>query len=204
MPRQTQADKRRLALAKKLWPDGLHWGGPSERGYCCVPRLLPFLMLIASDKRVVGALDCRSALVELLCRDHGQGVIEIGNEEEHAFLAGYAGERAVRTWRERVKMLRDAGIIRIAPKGARELGFVQLVHPCDVVATHRATLDAGFVEHFDQRAIEVGAVRADGTPALAGSDAVGPQSQRLEEPARIKPKPVRRGVRLVRVRGVQK
>ena len=126
-------DKKQEALREELWPDSTArvWRAYQEKGYCCLPRVLPLLLRLWNDKRIIGgkAGDCGPVYVELLARGRGQGIVELGNEGEHAYLAGYSGTRAVRSWRERVEGLERAGFIEVKARPNQRVGVVLLVHP---------------------------------------------------------------------------
>lgn len=113
------------------------WQGPDEKGYACVPRVLPILLELAHASAVTGRMDCRSAYVELLTQNWGQGFIDIKDEQAHAMRSGYTSKRGVRTWQERIKVLAKQGFIEIKPKSMREIGYILLRHPNSVVADLR-------------------------------------------------------------------
>lgn len=150
------AQARRRRLKKEFWPAVVPWKGPEEKGYFCSPRSLPLVLLALSSKGVSGEHDPSLVYLELLSRHHGQGVIEMGHEEDHAFAAGYTSNRAVRTWRDRMKVLEDAGFIRTSG-GARKYSRVLLVHPSIAM---KALYDLGKIdqrlwEAYRARQIEV-------------------------------------------------
>jgi hypothetical protein len=126
-------DRKQEALREELWPDSASrvWKAYEEKGYCCLPRVLPLLLRLMNDKGIIGgkAGDCGPVYVELLARGRGQGIVELGNEGEHAYLAGYSGTRAVRSWRERVAGLEKAGFIEVQARPNQRVGVVLLVHP---------------------------------------------------------------------------
>src|SRR5262249_2504832 len=72
--------------------------------------------------------------LELWCKDWGQGIIWIQDEQECAFAAGYTGNRAVRTWKERMFKLVELGFIKTRQEGNREHGQVLLLNPITVCA----------------------------------------------------------------------
>ena len=47
--------------------------------------------------------DPSSVYLDLISRQRGEGVIEMGHEADHVFASGYTGRRAVRTWQERMR-----------------------------------------------------------------------------------------------------
>ena len=138
----TAADKRRRRLREEQFgADSWNevWQGPDEKkGYACVPRVLPVLLQLAHDKAVTLATDCRSTYLELLTRNWGQGFIEIRDEQEHALRAGYTSPRSLRTWRERMRLLKNAGFIEMREKAFRPIGYVLLRHPHKVIGDLRA------------------------------------------------------------------
>jgi hypothetical protein len=85
----------------------------------------------------MGTKDCSKVYLDLLSRDFGQGIIEIRDEEEHAFFSGYTTSRGRRTWQERIRSLEKAGFIKVADKPNRAIGFILLIHPYQVVARLR-------------------------------------------------------------------
>ena len=128
-------DKKRIQLRDQLWPGSSQWiwdfsDKEKVKGFATVPRLLPWVMHLIKHLSTGG--DPSSAYLELWCRDFGQSIIEITDEQECAYAAGYASTRAVRTWREHMLKLVEMGFIRVQPSGNREYGQVLLLHPLAV------------------------------------------------------------------------
>jgi hypothetical protein len=157
----TKADLRRLNLREELWPGSAPLvAKPDEKGWWRAPRTLPLILSLTRDRRITENLDCSSVYLELLSRDFGQGFVEIFDEDEHAFCAGYFGNRALRSWRERIDMLEKAGFIKVAPKGNRRIGYVLLVDPHAVAEnlhSHEKTSEAWW-RAYRHRLQAVGAV----------------------------------------------
>ena len=130
------ASNRRVDLRDQLWPESRAW--VAEKGFFQAPRTLPLLMSLISSKEISGKKDASTAYFELWARNWGEGIVEITDEHDHAFAAGYEGTRALRTWRERIYLLEKAGFIKIAPIGGRQVGAILLVHPQDVLDKLRA------------------------------------------------------------------
>jgi len=61
------------------------------------------------------------------------GVIEVTNEADLAYESGYTGQRATRTWQERMQLLSTLGLIKIRPSGNQKYRYVLLVHPGVVI-----------------------------------------------------------------------
>lgn len=164
----TRADSKRLYLRGELWPDAEPLlAKPDEKGWWRAPRTLPLILSLTRDKRITGKLDCSSVYLELHSRDFGQGLVEILDEDEHAFCAGYFGNRALRSWRERMAMLENAGFIKIAPKGNRRIGYVLLISPHAVAEELRRQGKVGdaWWRAYKQRLQAVGGAGA-GTSSL--------------------------------------
>ena len=119
------AIKRRSEFKQKFWGADYPWKGPDEVGYFCGPRSLPLILQALALKEVSGDKDPGRVYVELLSCHAGQGVIEMSHPEDHAYSAGYTGTRA---WRDRMKLLEQAGFIK-SVSGGRAFTSVFLVHP---------------------------------------------------------------------------
>ncbi len=135
------SEKRRKNLREELFGDDSWdrvWKSSFERGFACLPRTLPIMLELAHDKAVTGNnQDCRTAYIELLCRDWGQAIVEILDEAAHAVRAGYPSQRGLRTWRERIRTLEDAGFIEVQASAARDLGYIMIRHPDRVISDLR-------------------------------------------------------------------
>src|SRR5690349_21456104 len=86
----TTRDEKLEELREQLWPGSKQriWKSSAEKGYCCVPRVLPLLTRLMNDKGVIEGKakgDCGGVYVELLARVRAQGIIEIVSEGEHAY-----------------------------------------------------------------------------------------------------------------------
>ena len=151
-------------LREDLWPGSENriWRASQETGYCCVPRVLPLLLLLMNNKAVIEGRscgDCGKVYLELLARDRGQGLVEIASEGEHAYLSGYTGTRASRTWRERVEALAKAGFVEVKAKPNQRIGMVLLIHPHLAVTRLRqlAKLPADWWDAYQRFQREYGA-----------------------------------------------
>jgi hypothetical protein len=155
MPRApTKAEQRRTTLRQEHWPNEVPWKGPDEIGFFAGPRTLPYLLLALRRKAVSGEKDPSSVYTDLLSHHMGQGVVELLHEEDHAYAAGY---HSTRTWRDRMKVLEDAGFIRATTTGNRKYAKVFLIHPALAMQRLR---EAGKIpddlwQAYRNRAIEV-------------------------------------------------
>jgi hypothetical protein len=126
---KTSGAERREKLRNEFWPNEDAWTGDNEKGWFRAPRTLPLVLGLLGEKSLSGNQDPTKVYVELLARHIDGGVIEMGHEGDHAFAAGYDGPRAIRTWRERMRMLEKLGFIRTKHAGNQDFKYVLLVHP---------------------------------------------------------------------------
>jgi hypothetical protein len=87
--------------------------------------------------RIIDSLDRKTAgkvYLDLWCRAFDDYVVEVRDEYEAAFSSGYEGQRAIRTWRERLDVLERLGFIRArkTPHGAYR--YVLILEPHQVIA----------------------------------------------------------------------
>ncbi len=161
---------RRNSIRQEFWAGVPYWEGPKEKGYFCSPRTLPFILQALSAKAVSGDKDPGSVYIELLSRHIGEGVVEMTHEEDHAFAVGYRGTK---TWKDRMKVLENAGFIRSSSSG-RKYAKVLLVHPSFAM---KALNDSGRVhkrlwDAYRQRQIEMGELGPDQVVAPPGTESV--------------------------------
>lgn len=82
-----------------------------------------------SSKKISGQSDPTDVYLELLARHKDSGIVEMTNEGEHSYAAGYAGPRGVRTWQERMKLVEELGFIKSRKSGNQQYKYVLLTHP---------------------------------------------------------------------------
>jgi hypothetical protein len=180
--RQNDADRKREALRDNLWPgaDGWVWD-PSDAetvGFATIPRLIPLILHLLKELSGGRSGDPSSVYLELWCRDFGQGIITITDEQECAFSAGYAGNRAVRTWKERMYALVELGFVLAKQDGNREFGQVLLLNPIAVAAQLHAAkkVSEEWWTAFVRRASDIGA-KIPKNPALPGKKVPPPAAK---------------------------
>ncbi len=124
-----RAASRQRELRDSLWAeaDGNVWPLDNQKGFAQVPRTLPLLLRLMRDKRLSGNKDPGGVYIDLLSRNR-EGLVEL-DEVECSYGAGVA----IRTWRDRIRLLARLGFLRVFPRGPRELGYAVIVHPHIVV-----------------------------------------------------------------------
>ena len=121
---------RLLKIREEFWPQVDVWtGGEHDKGWFKAPRTLPLILALIQDKQLTGSADPTTVYLELLSRQFGEGIVEIQNEAEHAYAAGYTSSRAARTWQDHMRCLERLGFIKIKGIGKHAFKYVALVHP---------------------------------------------------------------------------
>ncbi len=133
---QTPGTNRRAQLKKRFWPKDTEWNGTGS-GWFKSPRTLPLILALLSRRELTSGRDVSRVYLELLARHMDGGVIEIGNEADHAYAAGYTGTRAIRSWHERMRILEELGFIKSKQVGNQRYKLVLLVDPLNAVAELR-------------------------------------------------------------------
>jgi len=129
----TASTRRRISQRKKLWPeveDEQIWDRTEFTGFTTIPRTLSLVMRIIDD------LDRKKAArvyFDLWCRSFDDYVIDINDEYEAAFSSGYDGQRAVRTWRERIEVLERFGFVRTHKASHGAYRLILILEPHQVV-----------------------------------------------------------------------
>lgn len=162
-----QATAKRLKMAERAqqqmdayfpdMPDAWMWRRKKNDGFTTVPRTLPIVMQ---------AVDAQSknqpaghALFCLWARSPDHPLVTIENPTIFAAEAGFIGERAVDTWRRRMKSLERLGLIRTKKGAAGDFHYVLLLNPNAAMEwMHRQNLVQETVyARFVDRLLEIGA-----------------------------------------------
>jgi hypothetical protein len=127
--------RRQLDARRKLWPeltDDMLWSMDKE-GWVALPRLMPLILSIMDDLSGKGFPVSRTYL-ELWSRMRiEESFLALNRPEEMAFHAGFEGQRALRTWKDRMKRLANLGFIGVKPGPLRDLSYAVIYNPYHVV-----------------------------------------------------------------------
>ena len=156
---------RQLEARAKIWPDITNlmlWDRNERDGFSTVPRAMPLIMNVMdglSDK----GFPVGQTYLELWCRLYDELFLTLNRPEEMAFYAGFTGQRAVRTWKDRVKRLADLGFIDLKSGPLGDMSYAIFFNPYHVIK--RAYL-RGEVQEDKYRALviranEIGAFDLD-------------------------------------------
>jgi len=132
-----QASRKRLKMAERSQIQmDLHfsnydkcfiWHRTTNDGFTTLPRTLPIVMQ-AIDMQSKGK-PAGHTLFCLWARSPDNVVIIIENQITFAAEAGFSGERAVDTWRKRMKKLRELKCIDTKSGSSGEFHYVLLINP---------------------------------------------------------------------------
>jgi len=162
-----QASTKRLKMAERAQQQmALHFPGtPAEfiwhrktnDGFTTVPRTMPIIMQ-AIDALSKGS-PAGHTLFSLWARSPDTPFLTIENPVTFAAEAGFSGERAVDTWRKRMKVLREHWLIMTKPGPSGEFHYVLLISPNAAVEQLRTQgkVQDGIYSRFIDRLMEVGA-----------------------------------------------
>lgn len=212
MANAKQSAKRRLTMAERAqqlmevhFPDvseAWKWTRKTHDGFSTIPRTLPIAMqVIDADSKGQPA---GHVLFCLWARMPDHPVITIENPSTFAAEAGFLGERAVDTWRRRMKKLRELQFIITKPGASGEFHYVMLTNPNVAVEWMRGNgkVQDGLYGRFIERLPEIGAygdievVRAYWAAEAEKKTAAAKQAAGasvLDKPAPTSPKPKRTG-----------
>ena len=137
-------------------PSDLLWHRLTHDGYMSVPRTLPYVMNII-DSFCKGQPASRTYL-GLWLRAYDEAVVIIENPMSLAVEAGFSGERAITSWRQRMQTLVELGFIQAREGGSGPYHYVLLLNPHKVVWDLKSSISERAFMQLRDRALEVGAV----------------------------------------------
>ena len=166
MANAKQAVARRMKMSERAqqqmdvhfpgYPTEWLWRRKTNDGFTTLPRTLPIVMQ-AVDAQSKGQ-PAGHTLFCLWARSPDHPLLTIENPATFASEAGFAGERAVDTWRKRMRRLRELNLIatRAGPSG--EFHYVLLLNPNAAMEWCRGKqlVQDGVYARFLDRLIEVG------------------------------------------------
>lgn len=132
--RQRDILKRQIEARSRLWPELEErelWNMDNE-GWVALPRLMPLMMSIMDDLSGKGFPVSRTYL-EMWSRLREEQFLALNRPEEMAFHAGFDGQRALRTWKDRVQRLADLGFIGLKSGPLGDLSYAVFYNPYHVV-----------------------------------------------------------------------
>lgn len=133
------------------------WHRKTNDGYSSIPRTLPIAMQ-AIDMQSKGQ-PAGHTLFCLWARNPDYPLVTIENPAIFASEAGFLGERAVDTWRRRMKKLRELNFILTAKGPSGDFHYVLLLNPnvgVEWMRVHSLVQDVVYSRFID-RVADIGA-----------------------------------------------
>lgn len=161
----SKAQEKAKALRDSCWPDldeQKLWNRKSVSGFTTIPRTLPLIMNIIdalSKNKPAGR-----AYFVLWCRTFDHSLLVIDNPMTLAAEAGFSGERALSTWKDRMRLLVELGFIDAKEGPAGAYHYVLLFNPHKVVWDLKNRIQENTFRQLQTRAIEIGAKDMEPTP----------------------------------------
>ena len=154
--------EKQLKLRKKLWPEideNRLWNRKKRTGFTTIPRTMPIIMNIMDS--LSKGKPVSNTYLEIWCRAFDECVVTLSKPLELAFHAGFTGQRALQTWRERVRILSELGFINVKEGASGKMSYVLVLNPYEVIEQHRKNGHPGISKDMYNalvdRAIEIGA-----------------------------------------------
>lgn len=169
MATQKQTRRRRLNMTERAeeqmkiqfpdYPEELLWRRSRNHGFATIPRTLPLAMQTI-DAQSKGQ-PAGHVLLCLWIRAPDHPLLTIDAPAAFATEAGFEGERAVDTWRRRMRTLRDLGFIETKEGSTGDFHYVLLLNPnIGIEKLKRAgKAQTSFYGRFRDRLIDIGAER---------------------------------------------
>lgn len=198
-----QASTKRLKMAERaekqrevLFPEVQQvwlWHRKKNDGFITIPRTLPIVMEVIDS--LSKSQPAGHTYFGVWCRSPDHSVVTIENPAIFASEAGFKGERAVDTWRRRMKTLRDLRFILTKEGPAGDFHYVLLLNPNMVIEHLKAEgkVQDGLYAKFLDRTLEIGSYGEieglrDAWAAQAAAQAAAAE-QVAVQPAAESPKP---------------
>lgn len=130
---KTERQTKKERMRDDLWPDAAEvvWDYRSNQGWLNVPRFMPAIL------RVIDSLSSgkpvSSTYFDLWCRTYNDGFVDAARVGEMSFFSGFDGERAQRTWKSRLKILEDLGLIRTKPGASGDMSYILVLDPAPIL-----------------------------------------------------------------------
>lgn len=164
--RRAKAQEKAILLRKEMWPDVSDadlWDRLRHKGFTTIPRTMPILMSIIDD--LSKNKPCGQTYFALWCRAFDEALLVIENPSSLAAESGFGGERAVSTWQQRMKTLKELGFIDSRDGNSGAFHYVIIFNPHVVVRRIREQIQEQRFMQLLERAIDIGATDLSGMGA---------------------------------------
>lgn len=156
--RRSKAQEKALKLREEYWPslpEGELWDRKMHRGFTTIPRTMPQVMNIIdslSKNQPAG-----STYFVLWCRAYDEALVVVDTPSALAAESGFTGERALTTWRQRMRALQELGFIDCKEGATGPFHYVLLKNPHTIVKRLKEKIQDGLYRQLLDRALDIGA-----------------------------------------------
>ena len=158
-------ERRALAMRADLWPDiseEFFWDRKKASGFTTMPRTMAYLMNMIDT--LTKGQPAGMTYLTIWCRLFLPGIVELASEKQMAFEAGFTGERAVDTWRKRMRHLKRLGLIDYKPGTDHDFQWILVLNPHHVAQRLGGKVQERYRAAWRDRAIEIGAKDLESLP----------------------------------------
>lgn len=166
--RANKMESRALAMRAELWPDVPEenfWDRKKAAGFTTMPRTVAYVMNIIDT--LTKGQPAGMTYLTIWCRMSIPGMVGLASEKQMAFEAGFTGERAVDTWRKRMRHLKQLGFIDYKQGTDHEFQWVLVFNPHHVIQRLGTKVQERYRAAWRERAIEIGAKDLTHLPELS-------------------------------------
>lgn len=196
--RRRTMSERAKQLREEFWPevgDDELWHRKRNDGYATIPRTLAIVMAVIDS--LTKNKPAGGVYLVLWCRAWDQPMLTIDNPSVFAAETGFSGERALATWRQRMKTLKDLGFIDSKPGASGDYHYVLILNPHLVARKLKAKIQSGLYMRLYERGQEIGATDLTDPPATKPKPKPAMEPVAAEKPAaprlhRVSPKTPKR------------
>jgi len=122
--------QKTLQLRNSLWPDlkeDMLWSRKTKKGFTTIPRGMSHIVQIMNE--LSSGKPLASTYLVLWCHTYDEYMVTIPNPRVMAFEAGFTGQRAESTWKDRMKKLAKLGFIKAEPGPSGPYNYVLILNP---------------------------------------------------------------------------
>lgn len=129
--------KRQQELRARLWPEigpEWVWHRLTHDGFTTLPKGMPLIMSIMDD--MAKGQPVSTTFLDLWCRTFDEGFVTLSKPREMAFHAGFDGQRAERTWKQRLNILSELLFISLREGPSGPASYALILNPYKVIKWH--------------------------------------------------------------------
>lgn len=157
--RKSKMDVKAEKSQKEFWSDIKDedlWDSSLNNGYAPMPRTMSLIMNIIDDlskNQPAG----RAYFVLWCYRRPKSSLVIIENPLVFAAETGFSGERALTTWKQRMKILQELGFIDAKEGASGAFHYVLILNPHVVVQKLKDRIQESRFRQMYDRALDIGA-----------------------------------------------